>query len=404
MIFTETMQTAYKALLLHKMRSVLTMLGIIIGVGSVVLMVSVGKSFENYILRQIDTFGSTLMELYPTGFEKFGRTTDSLTFDDYKDIERLESVQDVAPVIFMTEKVFYASEEISPYIFGTFDAFFGNYGLTLSRGRLLNAQDEKAARSVAVLGHSTAEDLFGQHDPLGKRIRVGNHSFQIVGVLESVGSALLQDLDTPVYIPFSTARAKTGQKELSYMSLRATGDIDFALQDVTQLLRQRHGIDNPTGDPDKDDFRIRAAEQAADIVGQVTLGLTIFIGLIAGMSLLVGGIGIMNIMLVSVAERTREIGLRKAVGAKRMDILLQFLSEAIFLTIIGGGIGIIGGALIGRFIAAVASVYVGYVPFVLSMPALLSAVCMALATGVIFGLYPAKKAANLSPMEAIRWY
>lgn len=385
------------------MRSLLTMLGIIIGVGSVVLMVSVGRSFERYVLDQIEAFSGNLIEIYPTGFEKFGRTLDSLTYSDYEAIKRLSTVESVAPAIFVTEKVQYGTEEVSPFIFGTTENFFQNYGQKLANGRLLTEADEKSARSVAVLANQTAVDLFGQRDPIGERIRMGSRTYTVVGVLESLGSALMQDMDTPVYIPFTTARAVTGQKQLSYMSMKSKGDTELAIADINSLLRQRHGIENPDGDPDKDDFRARSAEQATEIVGQVTLGLTVFIGLIAGISLIVGGIGIMNIMLVSVTERTKEIGLRKAVGARKNDILLQFLLESVSLTLLGGLIGIVGGALLGMLVAAVASKFIGTVPFVLSVPALIAAILMALVTGLVFGIYPAKKAAELSPMAAIRW-
>lgn len=403
MLFSDTFSTAKTAIVAHRMRSLLTMLGIIIGVGSVVLMVSVGRTFEGYIMDQVESFSDNLIEIYPTGFEKFGRSLDSLTYADFEAVSELTTVQSVAPVIFVTETVQYETEEVSPFIFGTTWKFFDNYGLTLGEGRLLDENDEKAARSVAVLGYETAVDLFGDRSPIGKKIRIGNRFYTVVGVMESLGSALLQDMDTPVYIPFTTARAATGQRELSYMSMRSIDSDELAIADITSLLRQRHGIVNPENDTDKDDFIARSSAQATQIIGQVSLGLTVFLGLISGISLLVGGIGIMNIMLVAVTERTKEIGLRKAVGAKRKDILLQFLLEAVALTIIGGTIGIIGGASLGWLITAVAAKFLGAISFNISIPALISAVFMAVGTGLLFGIYPARKAAELSPIEAIRW-
>jgi len=404
MLLTDTFKSAYTAITAHRMRSILTMLGIIIGVGSVVLMVSVGRSFERYVLDQVESFSSHLIEFYPTGFEKFGRTLDSLSFADYEAVEKLTTVKDVAPVIFIREKVSVGTEEISPNIFGTTHHFFSNYSLKLRDGRILNDSDFKGARSVAVLGFQAAEDLFGPNNPLENRIRIGQRFYTVVGVMDTVGSALLQDLDSFVYVPFTTARAQTGQKFMSYMTMKATIEDDaLAVADVTSLLRQRHGIENPDNNYDKDDFRARSASQATEIVGTVGLGLTAFIGLIAGISLIVGGIGIMNIMLVSVTERTKEIGLRKALGATRQDIMRQFLIEAVALTMIGGIIGIVGGAVIGAVLTAIASKFVGHVPFVLSIPALLAAAGMALAVGLLFGIVPARKAADLSPMEAIRW-
>mgnify|MGYP000860897418 FL=1 len=403
MLTSDLLATAYKGIAVNRTRSLLTMLGIIIGVGSVVLMVSLGKSFQAYIVSQIDTIGTNTIDVFPVGLERFGGNLDALTYDDYESVSKLSSVQSVTPIIIVSKPVKYEKEEVSPMVMGAHREIFANYSLTIDRGRILDRSDEDGAKAVAVLSYQTALDLFGNLEPLGKKVTIGSSSFTVVGVLKGIGSLLLQDLDKPVYIPFSTARSLTGQKHLSFMSMKSTVDPQLAIQDIKSLLRERHGIDNEEDDPDKDDFNARSAEQVTGIVNSVTLGLTIFLALVAGISLLVGGIGIMNIMLVSVTERTREIGLRKAIGARSKDILLQFLLEAVSLTLTGGLIGIIGGVSVGWIFSLIAARFLGTFSFILSSSAILLAVGMALSVGLIFGLYPAKRAAALSPMEALRY-
>jgi putative ABC transport system permease protein len=368
----DTIHTAFKGITVNGTRSLLTMLGIIIGVGAVVLMVSVGNSFQNYILTQIASVGTNTMEVMPSGLQKFGGNLQGITFDDFTAIQKLPNVESITPIIIVAKPVHYGKEDGSPLIFGSYDVMIDNYGLKLDHGRLLDQNDQDGAKNNAVIAHK-------------------------------VQSALLASLDTPIFIPFSTAKAMTGQTYLTYISLKTTGDAAAVKDDITTLMRQRHHIDNPDNDPDKDDFKVQSAEQVSSIVGSVTLGLTIFLSLVAGISLLVGGIGIMNIMLVSVTERTREIGLRKAVGARRTDILLQFLLEAIFLTLSGGAIGILGGVFFGWLLCALAAKFLGSFTFILSFTAVFLAVFMALFTGLVFGLYPARRAANLSPMEALRY-
>lgn len=288
-------------------------------------------------------------------------------------------------------------------IMGSDDAFVENYRLEISTGRGLDDTDEAGAKVSAVIGSQTAEDLFGDAQPLGKRITIGTQSFTVVGTLKEQGSALASQMNSFVIVPFSTARALTGQRHLSFITVRAEGDPDVAAKDITALLRDRHDIDNPDNEPDKDDFIARSAEQVTAIISSVTLGLTVFLSLIAAISLLVGGIGIMNIMLVSVTERTQEIGLRKAIGARKRDILLQFLLEAVALTVTGGLIGIVIGVSAGWLLARIANKVLGEFDFVLSFTAVGLAIAMAVGTGLIFGMYPARKAANLHPIEALRF-
>ncbi len=403
MLLQDTITTAFAGITVNKSRTFLTMLGIIIGVGSVVLMVSMGRSFQNYILTQIESIGTNTLDIIPTGFEKFGGNLESLTEDDFEAIRQLSSVESATPVIVVGKPITYGKEEVSPMIIGARRAFIDNYGMQIGQGRLLDTNDENGAKSVAVIGPQTAEDLFGNSQAIGRKITIGESSFTVVGVFASKGSALLQDLDKMVHVPYSTARSVTAQRHLSFITLKTVGDPAIAQEEITALLRDRHDIINPENDPDKDDFIARSAEQVTSIVTSVTLGLTIFLSLVAAISLLVGGIGIMNIMLVSVTERTREIGLRKAVGAKKKDILLQFLFEAVSLTLTGGVIGISLGVFFGWLLCRIAAKFLGDFSFALSIWSIALAVMMAVGTGLLFGLYPAKRASDLSPMEALRY-
>ncbi len=339
----------------------------------------------------------------PQGLERFGGDLKSLTFDDYEAVAALSTVELGTPVIIVSQPMTFGNEEVKPFTFGAYPHMADNYALKLDQGRMLEQADETGARSVVVIGSKTAEDLFGNNSPLGQRVTVGSASFTVVGVLKTTGSALLSQMDSSAFMPFSTAKALTGQKHLTYMMFKSIGDPELAAQDVTTLLRQQHRIKNEENDPTKDDFLVRSAEQATSVIGTVTLGLTVFLALVAGISLLVGGIGIMNIMLVTVTERTREIGLRKAVGAMRRDIMRQFLFEAVSLTLSGGAIGILGGAGLGWMLSKVAEKFLGTFTFILSPSAIVIAAAMAVGTGLVFGLYPARRAARLSPMEALRY-
>jgi ABC-type antimicrobial peptide transport system permease subunit len=237
----------------------------------------------------------------------------------------------------------------------------------------------------------------------GKRIKIGENHFTVIGIAKPLGSQFFQNADDRIYVPFTLVENITGRRYVNYITMQATASFDIAFDDVKSLLRQRHHIDNPEEDPEKDDFIVRSSAQASQILGTVSLGLTLFITTIAGISLLVGGIGIMNIMLVSVTERTREIGLRKAVGARRRDILLQFLIESMLLTIIGGCIGMAIGIGFAYFAALVVNSILDTYTFAVSGTSVVASLIMAVLTGLVFGLSPARKASQLSPMEALRY-
>ena len=407
MLPQDLLSTALRGVTVNPTRSLLTMLGIIIGVGSVILMSSVGASMQGVILGQVSSLGAKSMVIFP-GREEGGAGAvqagfDSLTFEDLRALERLPSITNVAPNIFVTGTTVYGEEEGTPQVFGITDKFFLNQNIEAETGRLISEADVDGARAVALLGSEAREKFFGQQNPLGKRIKIGNNYYTVIGTVKALGSQFFQSADDRIYVPYTVARNVSGQRHINQITMQATGTFEQAFYDVRALLRQRHGIENPENDTEKDDFIVHSSEEASDILGSVSLGLTMFITMIAAISLVVGGIGIMNIMLVSVKERTREIGLRKAVGAKSRDILLQFLVEAVVLTTIGGLIGMVLGIglawLIAAFVEGLLSTYV----FAVSVPSLVAAMVMAAGTGLLFGISPARQAAKLPPMEALRY-
>lgn len=392
------------------MRSLLTMLGIIIGVGAVVLMTGVGKSVEGVILGQIDFMGPQTMALFPGNEGPEGGNSsmrpdfDAITFSDTEALKTLTTVKYIAPVVFVPGNAVYGREETDPRIAGSTPEYYLNQNIEVTEGRFHDQKDEEASNSVVVIGSDIAEDLFFNQSAVGKRMELANKKFTVIGVLKPVGMVFFQNVDDRIIMPLSTAVAMTGRTYADMVSMQAVDDFDIAFEDVRALLRQRHGITVPEdGSTDNDDFLVRSAAQAEEILGTVSISLTVFITLIAGISLFVGGIGIMNIMLVSVTERTREIGLRKAIGAKRKDILLQILLESVFLTLIGGCIGIVLGIGLDFLISAAVNKVLSEYQFAISIGAIFLALAMATVTGIVFGVYPAKKASELSPIEALRY-
>ena len=404
-------KTATIGVTVNKGRSLLTMLGIIIGVGSVVLMTGVGKSMEGVILGQINILGPKTLAVWPGnqgpegGAASIQADFDAIKLSDLRAIGELSTVQSPAPIIFVPGDAQYGGERTDPRIIASTPSYYLNQNIEIGEGRSHDEKDERAQSPVAVIGPDIVEDVFFSQNPIGKRIEVANKKFTVIGVLKPVGTQFFQNMDDRILIPFSVAQTMTQRSYLDMITFRAVGSPDTAKLDVQMLLRQRHQIPIPDGDDptENDDFLIRTAEQAQDILGAVSLGLTMFITMIAGISLVVGGIGIMNIMLVAVTERTKEIGLRKAVGARRKDVLYQFLVESMYFTLIGGIIGVVGGLFLAYIIALIVNRYLARYVFDISLGAIVVALIVSAAVGLIFGIYPARRASRLSPMEALRY-
>jgi putative ABC transport system permease protein len=408
----ESIRVALQGLAANKLRSSLTMLGIVIGVGAVIALLALGEGTQAAITEEIQGIGSNLIFITPGSEEGHGpgatrSVADTLTLADAEAIAAPGSVPGVlavAPEFNNNADVIYGSESVNATITGTTPDYPLVRSSSPEMGEFFTQQQMTTMARVAVLGHQTAEDLFGGSDPLGRTIKINRVHFRVIGVMEEKGGGMGGNADSTVYIPITTAQRKlfggratsgTSWKVSSInVSLVSEETMDAATDEITLLLRQQHKI-QPGED---DDFSVMSQEDILSMAEQITGILTIFLGAIAAISLLVGGIGIMNIMLVSVTERTREIGIRKAVGAKRRDILMQFLIEAIVLSVIGGLLGILLGAGIAILVEQS-----GLMTTVVSADAVLLATGFSVAVGLFFGIYPSMRAARLHPIEALRY-
>jgi putative ABC transport system permease protein len=402
------LRVALRALTRNKVRSFLTMLGVVIGVGAVIALVAAGEGARAQVVSQFESLGSNLLTVSPFtsfSFSRGGLQTSSteLTMADAEAIEALAtSVALVAPSYSGNGTMTYAGETTSANITGVTAEYAAVNNWQLARGRFISAADDDNLAMVAVLGRSTVEDLFGSEtvNPVGEIVRINRQNYAVIGVLESKGSTGPMNQDNAVMIPLRTAQLKlggAGTKEVSSISVqvRSAEEMDLAQAQLTAILRARHGLETGV----QDDFRVQNQEDIVSSVTETSGTFTTLLASIAAISLLVGGIGIMNIMLVSVTERTREVGLRKAVGAKRGDILLQFLAEAVVLSGIGGLIGVIFGTVAAQIITPM----LGGTQALVTGESVILAVTVSLAIGVFFGLYPANRAARLNPIDALRY-
>jgi len=410
MYLLDALKMAEKNLLVNKKRAFLTILGIVIGVTAVIVIMSVGAGAQSLVISQVNSIGSNLVGILPGGGDSksppsfvFGIVITTLKNSDIDAIRRqVPAVEAASGVVSSTETVSWESESRDYGIMGCSDEYPNVISLEVDSGRWFTADEANGLGRVAVIGSKVKEDLFGDQDPIGQRIKVKKEAFTVAGVLSPKGNVLGQNFDTLVYLPVtSVQKLILGIDYLNFARLKINdaGNMDVAMEEMVAILRQRHNIDNPADD----DFSIRNQAEALDMITQITDYLSFFLTAVAAIALLVGGIGIMNIMLVSVTERTREIGLRKAVGATPGQILQQFLFEAVMLTIIAGVVGIILGGIISWLISVIMN-YLNYSwAFKISLASISIGVGVSGLIGLIFGYYPAYRAAKLEPVEALRY-
>lgn len=407
-----TIQTAYRAIRANKVRSGLTVLGIVIGITAIMLIVSIGEGAQNLILGQIQGMGAETIVLRP-GRQPKGATdiaqtlfADSLKDRELEALKRKENIPDLvslAPVVMISYPVTYGSMVERPTIYGWSAEFMASMmKVDVAKGTLFDESDIKQEAPVAVIGSKVAKNLFENEDPLGKTIRIKGKNFRVVAVLAPGGSGLF-NIENVVVIPYTTAHTYlSSAKFYNEVMIKVSSPeaVARSVQDITITLRELHNIT----DPEKDDFYIETQQGTINQIGTILSVLTAFLSAVVAISLVVGGIGVMNVMLVSVTERTREIGLRKALGARNKDILTQFLIEAILLTLFGGLIGVFLGIVFGYLASIGLSRGLGVEwAFTFPVQATIIGILTSAGVGIIFGIYPARQASKKSPIEALRY-
>ncbi len=388
----------------NKVRSGLTMLGIIVGIGSVIAMISVGQGAQASVQDRIQSIGSNLIIVMPGaarsgGFISQGRgSAQTLTNADADAIASISGVANVAPELDTRKQVSVKGQNTNTQIIGTVPAYMDVRNVSIDSGSFITDNENKSSSKVAVLGPSARDDLFGAGaDAVGQEVRIGTVQFKVVGITQAKGGSGFNNPDDAIYIPLSSMQHfLMGGSSVSSIGVSASSQDVMASvqQQITDLLLQRHKISNPV----LADFSIMNQQDIVNTATSVTKTLTYLLASIAGISLLVGGIGIMNMMLTTVTERTREIGLRKSVGAKKSDISLQFLSESVMLTFLGGAVGIVMGGIVSVVIANVIGM-----PTAFSLVSVIGVFAVSALIGIVFGYYPARRAANLSPIVALRY-
>ena len=397
-----------RVLLRNKTRSFLTSLGIVIGIASVIMIVSIGAGAQSLIVSQLKSVGSNLVGILPGASEEgsppasvMGISITTLTYNDALEIKgQLPEVDAVASYVRGVGSITYQNRSIDATFMGVSDKYIEVEETSVEVGSFFTAEELNS--HVVILGSQAREELFGDLDPINKRIKINKESFRVIGVMEERGTSGFENQDDQVFVPLETAQnILLGIHHIGFMrvSLFDGVDADFAVQEIRRVLRDQHDIE----DPKQEDFTVQSVDSAIDTLGAITDALNYFLAAVAAISLIVGGIGIMNIMLVAVTERTREIGLRKAVGAKAADISKQFLVETLILSGFGGIIGIIIGIFISWVVSFVAQ-YLGYDwDFVVSGFSIILSISFTLFVGLAAGWYPARKAAALNPVESLNY-
>jgi len=405
-----SIKTAINGLKTHKSRSALTILGIVIGITSIILVVSLGQGAQNLILGQVKGLGATTVIVLP-GKISFGPSTAASTMNDSlkeKDLNLIKTKANVPnakyvmPMVVGAGQAVYGSNVYQVAVFGAGGLVPEIFNIVPNKGYFFTDEDVTSRSAVVVIGYKVKQRLFENNDEVvGQKIRIKNTTFKIIGVLPEKGSS--SSFDDAVFMPYTTTQQYiTGTKFYSRIVVEADSEANLrsTVQDVTNTLRDSHNITNP----DKDDFSVTTSADIAKTLGTVTSALTAFLAAVAAISLIVGGVGIMNIMLVSVTERTKEIGLRKALGATDADIQTQFLLEAVILTAIGGVIGIILGSALAFIVSLLISKFAALDwQYVFPISAAILGLVVSTLVGLIFGIYPARQAAKKSPMEALRY-
>ena len=415
MKFVESLAIAIRSLLANKLRSSLTMLGIIIGVGAVITLMSVGRGAQASITSTFEQMGSNVLSVIPSSGEAgglagmtYGFMTPTLTLDDARALERIPSVVAVAPVNENYVEVTAGGESKVVIIHGAGPEYQQVYNYSIASGQFISDRNVASRDMVVILGDKVANDLFGSDDPVEQTVKIKGKRFTVIGVLEPKGGAIMGiSMDDVVVTPITTfqtrlftQRTATGEDAVQSIAIKVASSeaIDGVTEDIEAILRKHHRLSAD----EENDFAVISMKQMLGMFQQVIGIFTIVLGAIASISLLVGGIGIMNIMLVSVTERTREIGIRKAVGAKRRDILLQFLIEAAILSLIGGGIGILGGWLVSKAISLI-NISGITIHSVVSPDIVILAISVSVFIGLASGIYPAMRAARLNPIDALHY-